>query len=694
VLPEKVKAITDWRTPTSTTEIRSFVGIIGYYRSYIKHFAEIAKPLTDLTGKKTPFQWSNEAQQAFEILKRLLTTAPILAFPEPNGKFVLDTDSSLFAAGAVLSQIQDGQEKVIAYFSKKYNDAEQKYCTTKRELFAFYLAVKQFKPYLLGTTFVTRVDHKALVWLRRFKESTGTLGRWLVELQGFSFEIQYRPGKAHANADALSRRPCPIDCQHCSSIERKFPDPEILEKDEIPTWFRATDAEMLEKPTEERLVCAFQDLEVVTTLEIIEAQQNDPEIVLIVQFVSEGHQPTVYQIVNQSPRFKILASCIPFLRINEHGLLVRDRVNTLGDVIASQVVVPASLRIRILSAYHDGLAAGHFGVTKTLRAIQANYYWPKMGEDVMNHIALCAPCITRKGPNIRHQKSYPPVPYGAPLECLYVDATVVSPTSPAGFRYILAAVDAFTRYAWARPVKQVTARTTAEFLIEDVFTQFGIPLELKMDEDTVNRADLIRHVCQTFRIRKPMKIVYDPQSRGQVESFHRTVHEYLAKVTREEEDPHWEKYVSLFLMAYRAVPHSSTGISPYQLLFGRRMPAPYDLSETARQNPLPNARPGAYVTNLQRQLESLQEFVRTRLDKPIHTDLPDTYPITNVPRFQPGDRVWYKKPVKERDRTKLLCQWEPAEIVRRMRQSLVTYIVRRRDGRQVFAHVKWLGHRH
>ena len=171
----------------------------------MKDFARIAKPLHRLTEKSYPFHWTNECASAFGELRQRLVSAPVLAFPDFRQPFILDTDASDVGMGAVLSQVLDGQERVIAYASRTLSKPERRYCVTRRELLAVVTFVQHFRPYLLGSRFLLRTDH---TWLWNFKEPEGQIARWLERLQEYDFTVQHRPGKKHSNADALSRLPC------------------------------------------------------------------------------------------------------------------------------------------------------------------------------------------------------------------------------------------------------------------------------------------------------------------------------------------------------------------------------------------------------------------------------------------------------------------------------------------------------
>lgn len=206
--PEKIRAVKDWETPKNLTELRSFTGLVNYYRRFVSGFAQIAGPLTALTSKNVPFIWTEDCQKAFDALKQKLIEAPILAYPtnNPDDRWILDVDASDYAVGGVLSQVQNGVEKVISYGSHKLNKAQRNYCTTYKELYSCFYFCKMYRYYLIGRNFTLRTDHKALTWLMGYSELHGMIGRWLTALQGYDFEVIHRAGRLHSNADSLSRK--------------------------------------------------------------------------------------------------------------------------------------------------------------------------------------------------------------------------------------------------------------------------------------------------------------------------------------------------------------------------------------------------------------------------------------------------------------------------------------------------------
>jgi hypothetical protein len=203
--------IKEWPIPVNITALQSFLGTCGYYRRFIKNYAAMVKPLTQLTKKDVPWSWTSLEQSIFEEMKNRLCSKPILFPPDfsNSNPFILDCDASGLAVGAVLSQLKDssGEEHPIGYFSKSLSDTECNYSITRKELLAIILAAEHFKYFLLGKKFIIRTDHAALQWLKTSTALSGQLFRWAERLNYFDFDIIYRPGKKHTHADGLSRKP-------------------------------------------------------------------------------------------------------------------------------------------------------------------------------------------------------------------------------------------------------------------------------------------------------------------------------------------------------------------------------------------------------------------------------------------------------------------------------------------------------
>ena len=211
--------------------------------------------------------------------------------------FILDTDASGFALGPVLSQIEDGKEQVIAYYSKSFSKCERNYCVTRRELLAIVSAVKHFHHYLYGKHFTVRTDHGALSWLLRFKNPEGQMARWIEILQTYDIDIVHRPGRLHGNSDGLSRRPCE-PCDYCSRREMK--DSENQDSENTKKYVRATTTQpSSSNTTDMEWYTAF------STDDLRKMQENDPVIAKVLQWKIKGDRPMWNERSCRSPSFTL-----------------------------------------------------------------------------------------------------------------------------------------------------------------------------------------------------------------------------------------------------------------------------------------------------------------------------------------------------------------------------------------------------
>ena len=211
--PNKVEAIKNMVPCRSVRDVQTFMGMCTYYAKLIPQFQEIALPIQELLKKGIKFQWTARQQHAFLELKKRLADAPILAYPKDDCKYVLDTDASDYALGAVLNQLQPNdegelEEKVIAYYSKRFSDTERHYCARRRELLAIIRSVQHFDPYLRGQDFIIRTDHASLRYIKTMKDLPSQFHRWVMAMEEYTYTIEIRKGVLHANADGLSRMPC------------------------------------------------------------------------------------------------------------------------------------------------------------------------------------------------------------------------------------------------------------------------------------------------------------------------------------------------------------------------------------------------------------------------------------------------------------------------------------------------------
>lgn len=202
----KTAAIDRLLPPRTRSEVRAFLGLTGYYRDFVHRYSHIARPLTNLLSEDTTWVWDEKCEAAFETLKKTLTSAPILAVPDPHRPYQVHTDYSHVAVGAVLEQLHaDGRFHVISYASRTCSKAEQGLGPTDGELLAIVYALEKFHCYLAGTSFTLVTDHAALTHLNESKSKNPKLARWAMKLAGYDFSIKHRAGRVHNNADGLSR---------------------------------------------------------------------------------------------------------------------------------------------------------------------------------------------------------------------------------------------------------------------------------------------------------------------------------------------------------------------------------------------------------------------------------------------------------------------------------------------------------
>ena len=416
---EKIAAVQDWPTPTTVSEVRGFLGLCGYYRRFISGFADIAKPMVELTEKGRLFQWDDSCQAAFTMLKEKLTTAPVLANPSqnPNDQYILDTDSSDLAAGAVLSQILDGHEKIIAFGSKALSKSQRAYCSTYKELLAIVIFLQKFCPYLLDREFVVRTDNSTLRWLLSFRDIHGIIARWLSQLADYHFTVVHRPGKQHTNADALSRvlimprkrcnRQACVDCSHSISEQEQ-------DKKELPSGTLTGDrtesesgvgtsngADSATSPAtckegespevSVKAIASMPWLDSWSQTELQQLQEDDPDVGIVKGWIAQHRaRPSKNELLLYSARVRALVGLWQQLRL-EDDLLFRFKPLKVGTECRA-LVVPLALQFRIFEQIHGGRLGGHLGISKTLAQVHQRFYWAGCKQDIQRWMCQCQVC--------------------------------------------------------------------------------------------------------------------------------------------------------------------------------------------------------------------------------------------------------------------------------------------------------------
>ena len=384
----KILPVIDWPQPRNSKQVRSILGLASYYWKFHRGFADIARPLHKTCEKNSKFAWTDECQVAFEKLKEALTSAPILSYPKVGCKFILDSDASGSAVGAVLSQEQDGQEHVIAYMSKSLNKHEQLYCVTRKELLAVVTSLRVFHSYLYGQEVLLRTDNAAVSWMRTLKTPTGQMARWLQELSTYNLIVTHRAGSKHNNADALSRKPCKVCLRQQEILSNESED----ECDETitpaPTTSSdkhnvyATTRQQSSSKSKAELTANNYLLDGWTQSDIKQEQIQDTNIGQILLAVSEGRdRPEWSSISSGQASLKTLWRQWDRLHIHA-GLLYRKWTDENCKDTHMQLVVPQNKIYQVLHYHHDIPSSAYLGIDKTLSKIRKAFYWPGMADTV------------------------------------------------------------------------------------------------------------------------------------------------------------------------------------------------------------------------------------------------------------------------------------------------------------------------
>eukprot|EP00731_Ephydatia_muelleri_P003311 Em0001g3311a len=606
--PLKVESILSWPSPTTQKELRQFLGLASYYRRFVKGFASIAAPLNHLLEKGKPWEWTKVCEHAFSSLKKMLTTSPILAYPDFEIEFTVDCDASGDGLGAVLSQCIGGGENVISYASRSLTKPEKKYCATRKEMLALVWAVGQFRPYLLGRPFTVRTDHSALQWLYSFKEPEGQVARWLESLAEYEFTVQHRPGKKHTNADALSRVPC----QDAPAVNANS-----IPLDRTDSW-----------------------LSQLSKREIRELQSRDEGIEQVIEWVEHPKTQPQRCPPSASHVMKSLWHQKKYLEVID-GVLYRRWEDAGGGGLNKcfQLVIPPSLVPTVLAELHDSPTAGHLGVGKVLEKVRRRFYWVGQRRDVQGWCDSCNLCgSTKSPPKHRHAPLQADVST-TPMQRVAMDILGPLPLTPRSNKYVLVIGDYFTKWTEAFAIPDMETVTVARVFVNEFVSRFGAPTHLHTDQGRSFESSLIKELCQLMGIVKTRTTPYHPQSDGMIERFNRTLLSML-RMAAVDDESNWDLKLPCLMLAYRTSVHEATKHTPFSLMFGREVQLPIDVMFGLPTGSGQPTNVPVYVKELRKWLSEAYERVRQHLsaEQKRHKLLYDTKVAGNP--FVKGDKVW------------------------------------------------------
>jgi hypothetical protein len=579
--PKKVEAIQKFPEPKNEKGIQRFLGLAGFYRRFIPNYSNIIKPLTNLLRKDIPFEWSSQCQTSFNELKTKLTSTELmLQYPNFEEPFYLYTDASNHAIGAVLQQRDSNNPnsyKPVSFASRTLNKAEVNYSTTEKELLAIVWAVKYFRPYLFGRKFIIRSDHRPLVWLFKVKDPGSRLLRWRLKLEEFDYEIEYIPGTQNTVADCLSRIDAistyspmtELPLKECRTIA-VFSSPDIIEHNSLIT------------PTM---------LKNISTGRLSILEDNDRRFIILCYVKSSEHAP--FEILEFKSLLESLKQILIRFKKTNIGILddFDGGVSSESSRLATENLLqealypiqpswlilkkkPANLN-SFLQEVHEHPLAGHPGIKRTFNLLKSKgYHWTGMKEDITKYINACHECQLTK--TNRQPRKHPILitdTSTAPSEKISLDFLGPYTTTNDGNRQVMSIQDDLTKFIYLKAVPKAETSYVIDILME-YFSLFGIPLKIRTDQGSNFCSNLMKGLTEELGIEKIECTAYHPESNGALERSHGTLKEHI-KFYVNSERTDWDKYLPTAVYAYNNAVHSSTGFTPFRLMYGRQSNLPY-----------------------------------------------------------------------------------------------------------------------
>ena len=619
--PEKVKAVRDFPQPPEDANeaeklkfVRSFVGLCSYYRRFIDKFAQMAKPLTDLTKKGVGFTWGPEQQTSFNLLKSAMTESLILTYPDYTVPFEIHPDACGYGIGAVLLQRIDGMERPLAYASRLMTTSELNYSITEKECLALVWAVKEkFRTFIWGHPIKIVTDHHALCWLMSKKDLAGRLARWSLALQEYQITIVHKSGRLHTDADALSRYPV---------------DKGAELDDDIP-WVLST------------------------------REENDDNKGIVLKEDQRKEWADEFGKIErrEETKFSLIDNLLYRQKLTEHGSSLR-------------LCLPSPWRNEILKACHDDISAGHMGQTRTLAKIQRRYYWKGMRQDITDYVRNCQSCQTRKGVYRKPAGLMENNQVELPFERVGMDILGPFPPSKSGNRYIVVAIDYVTKWAETEALPNGSAEQVANFFTKKVILRHGAPQHLTTDQGKCFLAEMFQKIIASFETNHRTTTAYHPQSNGQVERINHTLADMLSMYVSSDHSD-WDEVLPFVTFAYNTSRQETTGRTPFYLMHGREAVLPIDVVMGINPNTLETDSEEVYQKLCKIRLEVnekiavAQEKAKARFDKNRRES----------ENYTPGQKVLVYKPTRVVGKAeKLLHRWHgPYEVL--VQSSPLNYLV-------------------
>ncbi|RVX01842.1 Transposon Ty3-I Gag-Pol polyprotein [Vitis vinifera] len=527
----KVEAVQEWQRPTNVFEVRSFLGLAGYYRRFVEDFSRIAALMTWLTRKGVKFDWNEECENAFQELKRKLTTAPVLTAPISGELFTIYCDASTVGLGCVLMQ----QGKVVAYASRQLKQHERNYPTHDLELAAMVFALKTWRHYLYGEKFEVYSDHKSLKYIFTQKDLNSRQRRWMETLEDYDFALHYHPGKASVVADALSRK----SVGQLSSLElREFEMHAVIEDFELCLGLEGHGP------------CLYN----------ISARP------MVIQRIMEAQ---VHDEFLEKVKAQLVAG-----EIDENWSMYED-----GSVrFKGRLCVPKDVELRneLLADAHRAKYTIHPGNTKMYQDLKRQFWWSGMKRDIAQFVANCQICQQVKAEHQRPAGLLQPLPIPEwKWDNITMDFVIGLPRTRSKKNGVWVIVDRLTKSAYFLAMKTTDSMNSlAKLYIQEIVRLHGIPVSIVSDRDPKFTSQFWQSLQRALGTQLNFSTAFHPQTDGQSERVIQILEDML-RVCVLDFGGNWANYLPLAKFAYNNSYQSSIGMAPYEALYGRLVDRPY-----------------------------------------------------------------------------------------------------------------------